>query len=113
MAQALTDFTMVSKFDTQKVSNISEAQARIESIEEFKLIPIGEKMIPNEWFDKLKDTPVGKFNNDEFIVDLFSKYFKLRNNKALILRSLDLKRPKGVDQRKLLADFKNDFLYNF
>ncbi len=111
MAQALTDFTMVSKFDTQKVSNISEAQARIESIEEFKLIPIGEKMIPNEWFDKLKDTPVGKFNNDEFIVDLFSKYFKLRNNKALILRSLDLKRPKGVDQRKLLADFKNDFLW--
>jgi len=111
MAQALTDFTMVSKFDTQKISNISEAQARIESIEEFKLIPIGEKMIPDAWFDKLKDTPVGKFNNDEFIVDLFSKYFKLRNNKALILRSLDLKRPKGVDQRKLLADFKNDFLW--
>jgi hypothetical protein len=111
MAQALTDFTMVSKFDTQKISNISEAQARIESIEEFKLIPIAEKMIPDAWFDKLKDTPVGKFNNDEFIVDLFSKYFKLRNNKALILRSLDLKRPKGVDQRKLLADFKNDFLW--
>jgi ribosomal protein S17 len=111
MAQALTDFTMVSKFDTQKISNISEAQARIESIEDFKLIPIGEKIVPNEWFDKLKDTPVGKFNNDEFIVDLFSKYFKLRNNKALILRSLDLKRPKGVDKRKLLADFKNDFLW--
>lgn len=111
MSQAITDFTMVSKFDTQKVSNISEAQARIESIEEFKLIPIGQKLIPNDWFEKLKDSPVGKFNNDEFIVDLFSKYFKLRNNKALILRSLDLKKPKGVDQRKLLADFKNDFLW--
>jgi hypothetical protein len=111
MAQELTDFTMVSKFDTQKISNISEAQARIEAIEEFKLTPVEKKLIPNEWFDKLQQTPVGKFNNDAFIVDLFSKYFKLRNNKALILRSLDLKRPKGVDLRKLLSDFKNDFLW--
>lgn len=110
MTDAVTEFTMVSKFDTTKISNISEAQARIEQIEEIKSRPVQDKIVPNEWFDKINNSPIGKFNNDQFIVDLFSKYFKLRNNKALILRSLDLK-VKGVDKRKLLADFKNDFLW--
>ena len=110
MTDAVTEFTMVSKFDTTKISNISEAQERIEKIAEIKARPVSNKIIPNEWFDLILKSPIGKFNNDEFIVDLFSKYFKLRNNKALIIRSLGLK-VKGVDKRKVLADFKNDFLW--
>jgi hypothetical protein len=110
MTDAVTEFTMVSKFDTTKISNISEAQARIEAIQDIKSRPVQDKIVPNDWFDKLNNSPIGKFNNDQFIVDIFSKYFKLRNNKALILRSLDLK-VKGTDKRKVLADFKNDFLW--
>lgn len=110
MSDAVTEFTMVSKFDTTKISNISEAQERIEAIADIKARPLKDKYIPDEWFTNLENSPIGKFNNDEFIVDLFAKYFPLRNNKALILRSLDLK-VKGVDRRKLLSDFKNDFLW--
>ena len=110
ISDKLTEFTMLNKFDTTKISNISEAQERIEKTKEVKAVKIEDKIIPDSWYDEIKNSPVGAFNNDAFIIDLFSKYFKLRNNKALILRSLGLKN-KSVDRRKLLADFKNDFLW--
>ena len=110
MSDAVTEFTMLNKFDTTKISNISEAQERIEKTEEVKRKNIEDKIVPDSWYDEVDKSPVGAFNNDKFIIDLFSKYFKLRNNKALIIRSLGLKN-KSVDRRKLLADFKNDFLW--
>ncbi len=111
MANQLTAFTMLSKFDTTKISNITEAQKRIEDIEEFKLTKIEDKLIPDSWFVAIQDTPIGKFNNDKFIVDLFSKYFKIKNNKALVLRSLGIKAPAGTDAKKVLTEFKNDFMW--
>ena len=111
MASALNEFTQLSKFDTTKISNISEAQDRIEDIAEFKLTKIENKIIPDSWFADLDKSPVGKFNQDKFIVGLFAQYFKIRNNKALVLRSLDIKPPKGTDRRKILGDFKNDFMW--
>jgi hypothetical protein len=72
MADAVTAFTMLSKFDTTKISNITEAQARIEDIANFKLTKIEDKIIPDYWFTALEESPIGKFNNDEFIVNLFS-----------------------------------------
>jgi predicted NAD-dependent protein-ADP-ribosyltransferase YbiA (DUF1768 family) len=111
MADQLNQFTQLSKFDTTKISNISEAQNRIEDIENFKLVKIENKIIPDSWFARLNEGPVGKFNQDKFIVSLFAQYFKIRNNKALVLKSLDIKPPKGVERKKILTDFKNDFMW--
>jgi hypothetical protein len=111
MANELTAFTMLSKFDTTKISNITEAQKRIEDIEEFQLTKIEDKIIPDSWFKAINNTPIGKFNNDKFIVNLFSKYFKIKNNKALVLRSLGIKAPVGTDAKKVLTEFKNDFMW--
>ena len=111
MAEALRDFTLLTKFDTVKISSISEAQDRQEKISDFKAIPVADKIIPNSWFDEINNSPIGKFNNDQFIVDLFSRYFGVKNNPALILKSLGIKVPKGMDKRKVLVEFKDDFIW--
>lgn len=111
MAEALNQFEQLTKFDTTKISSISEAQDRQEKIEEFKAIPVADKIIPNSWFDEIDNSPIGKFNNDQFIVDLFSRYFGVKNNPALILKSLGIKVPKGMDKRKVLVEFKDDFIW--
>lgn len=111
MAESLNDFIMLQKFDTEKVTSISEAQDRQEKIKTFKNIPLEEKFIPNSWFDKIKESPIGAFNNDQFIVDLFAKYYGVKNNPALILKSLGIKVPRGMDRSKVLSDFKDEFVW--
>ena len=111
MANELNEFTQLTKFDTTKIQSISDAQNRIENTEVFKLKKLEDKIIPNSWFDAIKDSVLGKFNKDEVLVDLFSQYFKIKNNKALVINSLDIRPPKGVDRAKVLADFKNDFMW--
>jgi hypothetical protein len=111
MAESLNEFTQLTKFDTTKISSISEAQDRIEKIKEFKSIPASRKIIPNTFFEGIANSPIGKFNNDQFIVDLFSKYFGVKNNPALVLKSLGIQVPKGMDKRKVLTEFKDDFIW--
>lgn len=111
MSNALTAFTMLTKFDTSKISNITEAQKRIEDTAEFKRTKVEDKIIPDSWFEEFDKTSAGIFNQDQFIVDLFSEYFKIKNNKALVLRSLGIRAPKGSEPRKVLSEFKNDFMW--
>jgi len=111
MAEDLNTFTQLQKFDTQKISSISEAQNRQEKIKEFKSKPANKKIIPNSFFEGVKNSPIGKFDNDKFIVDLFSKYFGVKNNPALILKSLGITVPKGMDKAKILTQFKDDFIW--
>lgn len=106
----LNTFTQLTKFDTTKIDSISDAEKRINDTTEFKE---RKTSIPDEWFEKIKNTPIGLFNNDKFIVDLFEQYFELRNNPALIKYSLGLKIPdaiKGTDPSVVRTDYKNDFL---
>jgi hypothetical protein len=110
LSNAVTEFTFLTKYDTEKMASTSDALARIEATKEFKKIPIDEKIIPDSWLDEIAESPLGKFNNDEFIIRLFNQYFKLRNNPSLVKKSLSLKNITGVRRSKLLSDFKNDFL---
>jgi len=107
MGNHMTEFQGVTKFDTQKMSSISEAQERIENTKEFKS---KETSVPNSWFADIDRTAVGVFNNDEFIVDMFSKYFGLRNNPIVVKASLNAKIPKGQLKTVFHNDFKNNFL---
>jgi hypothetical protein len=107
MASDLNEFTQLTKYDTTKIRTISEAQKRISDTETF----ISQNTaIPNQWFEYIKNTASGKFNNDQFLIDLFDQYFGVRDNPMLIKLSLTL-RGKGIDPVKLRSDFKNDFLW--
>jgi len=108
MSNDITEFTMVNKFDTEKLQNLSQAQERIDQTIE---IQSKEKSYANDWFEEIKDTPVGKFANDQFILDLLSKYFGVRNNSVVIKKSISSFRPKGVDKAYHYNNFKNDFIW--
>lgn len=114
IASDVSKFQQLTRFDTNKIATISEAQKRKEDILEFRS---RDTYTPQEWFNAegIGNTPVGQFNNDEFLVNLFERYFSLRDNPALIKASLDKEvedhKPKGVVDVVLRTDFKNDFIW--
>ncbi|MHA2089214.1 MAG: hypothetical protein ACW98K_00020 [Candidatus Kariarchaeaceae archaeon] len=117
MSMDLTKFTMATKWDTQKVRNISDAEQRIEQIKELTAsensIPSNVKNDGASWFEDIKDTPVGLFNNDQFILDLFSQYFGIRNNLVVVKKSNAVKsteKTKGVPLTLLRTAYKNEFI---
>lgn len=114
IASDVSKFQQLTRFDTNKIVTISEAQKRIDDIKEFKS---RESYIPQGWFEAegIKNSPVGQFNNDQFLVDIFDRYFSLRDNAALVKVSLDKEiqdhKPKGSSDVVLRTDFKNDFIW--
>ena len=108
MSNDVTAFTQATKFDTQKMSSISDAEERQTKIKELKA---SENSVPNEWYELLNRTPVGRFNNDELIIALFSQYFGIRNNPIVVKKSLDLPYVKGVLPEVLRTAYKDDFLW--
>jgi hypothetical protein len=114
IASDVSKFQQLTRFDTNKIATISEAQKRKEDILEFKS---RKTYVPQSWFsaEGIGNTPVGQFNNDEFLVNLFERYFSLRDNPALIKTSLDQvikdNKPKNVVDVVLRTDFKNDFIW--
>ena len=114
IASDVSKFQQLTRFDTNKLATISEAQKRKEDILEF----ISRKTyVPQSWFsaEGIGNTPVGQFNNDEFLVNLFERYFSLRDNPALVKTSLDKvikdNKPKTVVDVVMRTDFKNDFIW--
>ncbi len=113
MSKDVTDFTMATKFDTQKIKNISDAEARIQLIE--KNIASTTTVVPANWYSMYNETIVGLMNNDKFIINLFSGYFGLRNNIFLLRKSAKIQRAddeKGKDLSVLRKRFK-DLWINF
>jgi hypothetical protein len=114
IASDVSKFQQLTRFDTNKIATISEAQKRIDDIKEFKS---RESYVPQAWFEDegIKNSPVGQFNNDQFLVDIFERYFSLRDNPALVKVSLDKEimdhKPKGTSDVVLRTDFKNDFIW--
>ena len=107
MGNDMTEFQTVTKFDTQKISSISEAQERIDNTKKMKA---RKNAVPNKWFSDIEPTAVGIFNNDEFVISMFSKYFALRNNPVVVKASINVKVPKGSVKTVVQSSFKNDFL---
>jgi len=110
IANDVSKFQQLSRFDTNKVASISEAQKRMDDIENYQG---KKKYVPNDWFTEkgIKNSPIGQFNNDQFIVDLFERYFSFRNNPAVVKASLMLDTVKGIIPEVMRNDFKNDFLF--
>lgn len=108
IANDINNFEALTKFDTQKVESISDVEKRITDTEKFRS---RQTSIPAIWWDLIQNSSIGKFNNDKLILALFQNKFKVRNNKALVKKSLELESVKGVLDKVLRTDFKNDFLW--
>jgi hypothetical protein len=108
IANDIGRFQQLTRFDTNKVSTLSEAQKRIEDTDKFKA---QNNYTPQEWFgsEGIENSPIGQFNSDKFLVALFNRYFTLRNNPAIIDVSLTVPKQKGIVDTVMRTDFKNDF----
>jgi len=109
-ANDITDFTMASKFDTQKIKNISDADARQTQIKNNLNSP---SLFPSKFYDAFNSTIVGLFNNDEFILDVLSKHFGLRNNLSVIRMAGLVKRSEqlaGKDYSSIRKLYKDTFI---
>jgi len=108
MSNDLTRFTANTKFSTQKMSSISDAEGRRIRTGYAK---DNDNAIPNSWYDDMDSKTLnGVFNQDDFYVDIFSKYFKLRNHPRTVTMSVEAKTPVGVEKTVFQNDFKNDFI---
>lgn len=113
IADELTTLTSLTKFDTQKISSVSEAVDRISNTVDYSKRSVNETFFGNKYLNALEKSIVGNFNNDSFISNVFDKQFNIRNNKVLTNFSLQLKKkdlPKGVDLNIARTQFKNDFI---
>lgn len=112
MSDDLTRFTMNTKYDTQRIKNISDTDARQTAISNH--MSSEYTSIPSEWYDSYNKTITGLLNNDQFIQDLFAKHFKIRNNKAMIKASAGVQRAEdeqGKDISTLRKRFKDVFIH--
>jgi len=108
MSNDITRFTSNTKFATQKISSLSDATGRIIRTSYAKG---AENSVPNEWYSDIEQKTLnGLMNNDEFYINLFSEYFKLRNHPMVVSASVQAKPPVGVEKTVFQNDFKNDFI---
>ena len=108
MSEDITRFTANTKFSTQKINSISDAEGR--------RIRTGYALnksnaVPNSWYKDMDEKTLnGIMNNDKFFVEIFSEYFKLRNHPMVVAGSIAAKPPVGVEKTVFQNDFKNDFI---
>lgn len=108
MSNDITRFTSNTKYSTQKISSISDAEGRrVRTGYALK----SDNAVPNSWYDDMSEKTLnGIFNNDDFVVEIFSQYFKLRNHPMVVAASISIKPPVGVDKTVFQNDIKNDFI---
>lgn len=114
MAKDFTVFTMATKYDTQKMSNISDAEAR-EHQRRRNLDR--DNSIPNKWYGYFDNNVSGVYNNDRFIIQTLSRLFALRNNPIIRYKSTKIQRTEETmdkdmsSLRKMYKDQFMNFLY--
>jgi hypothetical protein len=109
----LTKFQQANKHDTTKVSNITDAENNIVKNENFFRY---RSAIPREWEDLFKENPIGVFNANDFIVQVFKQFFKIKNNPVVNQLAIEFSKSENVKKIVGKADtsrnaFKNDFIW--
>ena len=108
MSNDVTRFTSNTKYSTQKISSLSDATGRIVRTGYAKKT---DNSVPNEWYAAMEEKTLnGLMNKDEFYLELFSQYFKLRNHPMVVWASVSIKPPVGVEKTVFQNDVKNDFI---
>ena len=102
----LTEFQQANKFDTKKIANITDAEQNKKQLESLFSKP---SAIPLSWEKGFESTPIGLFKDKDFIINLFTRFFKIRNHEILNKKALSLKVKKGVFKNVMINAFKNDF----
>jgi hypothetical protein len=104
----LTQFTQNTKYSTEKIGNLTDAKSRMNRTEWAKVNT--KSSIPVWMYEKILETPNGVTKNDEFYIDLISRFFKLRNHEMLVYEATKLKVPDGIDKTVARKDMLNDFM---
>jgi predicted NAD-dependent protein-ADP-ribosyltransferase YbiA (DUF1768 family) len=119
MADDISQFESVTKFDTAQTASLSDAQNRINTTAAYrdKTSKGRRSVVPSSWYKDYSTTSPGIMNNDDFTIKMFSQYFRLRNHplvlKASAMKLLDKDKNEalGYDISTLRNDYKNDFLF--
>ena len=106
----VTKFSQVSKYDTTKVSNITDAEKNIADVSKLKSV---HSAVPVEWWTKFEKSPIGIYNNTSLVIDMFKNFFKIKNNPVVNRLALSLNggNKKGILPIVLRNAFKNDLMW--
>jgi hypothetical protein len=106
----VTKFSQVSKYDTTKISNITDAEKNIADVMKLKS---GHTAIPAEWWTKFETSPIGIYNNTNLVINMFKNFFKIKNNPVVNRLALSLNggNKKGILPIVLRNAFKNDLMW--
>ena len=112
MSNDLTLFQHAHKHDTKKVSSITDAESNINKADSYFS---KRRIVPVEWRKRFKDNAIGVFDNNQFIIDMFKQFFKIKNNP--IVNQLAIAFAKRPEVKKVIPfvdsarnAFKNDFI---
>ena len=115
MAKPIRDIKLRMNFDTKKSSTLFDAQNRQLQVEILR----GEGRIPTKIIDDiLTNSPMGSFNIQDFMVELWGPLFRLRNSNVVNNFLLNKFR-SGIstdvdttfqDPEKFVGEFKNDLM---
>ena len=119
MADDITAFTMATKYDTEKLQNLSEYEDRLTKKEE--LFRMDASIDYKEWYrEMIRDEEgnpksiLGAFEADQFVIDFLAHRFGIRNNLLVTKKSIEgmkANRPKGTKVSVYLMGFKEDFMF--
>ena len=106
----VTKFSQVSKYDTTKVANITDAEKNIADVAKLRS---AHTAIPNEWWSTFEKSPIGIYNNTDLIIKMFKNFFKIKNNPVVNKLALSLNggNKKGILPIVLRNAFKNDLMW--
>lgn len=109
----ITALTMATKFDTQKNKSVVDAQSRMDAVESIQRKESTNYLNLNPKtgvMAKLLQSPLGQFNFDKLIVELFNNKFGLRNNDVLNSMASSV-RMKGENPSVVRTQLQDDFLW--
>jgi len=106
----VTKFSQVSKYDTTKISNITDAEKNIADVSKLKSV---HSAVPAEWWTKFETSPIGIYNNTNLVINMFKNFFKIKNNPVVNRLALSLNggNKKGILPIVLRNAFKNDLMW--
>jgi len=115
MSRSIRDIKLRMNFDTKRSTTLFEAHNRQLQVEQLK----ADGKIPTSIVNNiLTNSPIGSFNIQEFMINLWNPLFNLRNNKV-VENFIVNKFREGIsddventfdDPEKFVSEFKNDLV---
>ena len=120
MAGQVTQLTMALKFDNDKTTTLFDARAKLAKIGE-----LANGISPESIRRISEESPIAAFKIQDFILELYSDLFPLRDNPAVVQAIeklymknddgvtpiMSVKKELGMDDEQFQRTFRNDFIH--